>query len=146
MRGLDRHATRRRLRPCPTPRPVPRWKSPTFSQASSVRTLSEGGAAAGLEAETSKNITFGLVLQPSLGDAGGLSMAIDYFDIKIDNGVDQPGAPNILPRCYDDPQFRASYTANGLQSGYLPHAEYVRFLDDFARQTEGFLRDAGVIR
>jgi len=32
-------------------------------------------------------------------------VAIDYFDIEIDNGVDQAGTLNILPRCYDDPQF-----------------------------------------
>jgi tripartite-type tricarboxylate transporter receptor subunit TctC len=51
-----------------------------------------------------------------------------------------------VPRLLDDPQFRAAYTANGLQPGFLPHDQYVRFLDDFARQTEGFLRDAGVIR
>jgi outer membrane receptor protein involved in Fe transport len=69
--------------------------------------VSEGGAAAGLEAETSKNITFGLILQPQIGDSGALSVAVDYFDIKIDEGVDQPGATNILPRCYDDPDFRA---------------------------------------
>jgi len=81
--------------------------APTFTQNNSIRVLSLGGASAGLEAETSKNVTFGLILQPSLGDAGALSVAVDYFDIKIDNGVDQPGATNILPRCYDDPQFRA---------------------------------------
>ncbi|MET0536321.1 MAG: TonB-dependent receptor [Steroidobacter sp.] len=80
---------------------------PTFQATNSIRVLSEGGASAGLEAETSKNITFGVILQPSLGDNGGLSVAVDYFDIKIDNGVDQPGATNILPRCYDDPDFRA---------------------------------------
>lgn len=51
-----------------------------------------------------------------------------------------------VPRLLDDPQFRAAYTANGLQPGFLSHDQYVRFLDDFARQTEGFLRDAGVIR
>ena len=51
-----------------------------------------------------------------------------------------------VPRLLDDPQFRTAYTANGLQPGFLPHDQYVRFLDDFARQTEGFLRDAGVIR
>ena len=71
---------------------------PNFQQNNSVRVLSEGGAAAGLEAETSKNITFGLILQPSLGDAGGLSLAVDYFDIKIDNGVDQPGAQRTCRR------------------------------------------------
>ena len=41
------------------------------------------------------------------GTAGRLSIAVDYFDIKIDNGVDQAGAGNILPLCYDDPDFRA---------------------------------------
>jgi outer membrane receptor protein involved in Fe transport len=80
---------------------------PNFNQTNSVRVLSEGGAAAGLEAETSKNVTVGMVLQPPLGPVGDLSIAVDYFDIKIENGVDQPGATNILPRCYDDPDFRA---------------------------------------
>jgi iron complex outermembrane recepter protein len=70
-----------------------------------VTSFSEGGAAAGLKAETSDNLTYGVILQPELGDAGDLSVAIDYFDIEIDNGVDQAGTLNILPRCYDDPQF-----------------------------------------
>ena len=69
--------------------------------------FSEGGAAAGLEAETSDNLTYGLIIQPALGDAGELSVAIDYFDIEINNGVDQAGGNNILNRCYDDPDFRA---------------------------------------
>ena len=61
--------------------------------------FSEGGAAAGLEAETSDNLTYGFVIQPELGDKGDLSVAIDYFDIEIDNGVDQAGGTNILNRC-----------------------------------------------
>jgi outer membrane receptor protein involved in Fe transport len=81
--------------------------NPTFIATSGIRVFSEGGAAAGLEAETSDNLTYGLILQPPLGDAGDLSIAIDYFDIEINNGVDQPGATNILPRCYNDPDFRA---------------------------------------
>jgi outer membrane receptor protein involved in Fe transport len=78
-----------------------------FLATTSVRVLSEGGAAAGLEAETSDNLTYGVIIQPELGDAGDLSVAIDYFDIEIDNGVDQAGAGEILTRCYDDPQFRS---------------------------------------
>jgi outer membrane receptor protein involved in Fe transport len=78
---------------------------PTFNATSSIRVFSEGGAAAGLEAETSKNLTYGFVIQPELGDAGDLSVAIDYFDIEIDNGVDQAGGNNIVNRCYDDPDF-----------------------------------------
>ncbi len=81
--------------------------NPTFNATSSIRVLSEGGAAAGLEAETSDNITYGLILQPDFGDAGQLSIAVDYFDIEIENGVAQAGASNILQRCYDDPNFRA---------------------------------------
>jgi outer membrane receptor for ferrienterochelin and colicin len=73
----------------------------------SIRVFSEGGAAAGLVAETSDNLTYGLILQPALGDAGDLSVAIDYFDIEINNGVAQAGGTNILQRCYDDPDFRA---------------------------------------
>ena len=81
--------------------------APTFIATSGIRVFSEGGAAAGLDAETSDNLTYGIVLQPSLGDAGELSVAIDYFDIEINNGVAQAGGTNILTRCYDDPQFRA---------------------------------------
>jgi len=78
-----------------------------FNATTSVRVFSEGGAAAGLKAETSDNLTYGFILQPELGDAGDLSAAIDYFDIEITNGVDQAGFNNILARCYDDPQFRS---------------------------------------
>jgi outer membrane receptor protein involved in Fe transport len=81
--------------------------NPTFVATSGIRVFSEGGAAAGLEAETSDNVTYGLIFQPALGDRGDLSIAVDYFDIEINNGVDQAGGTNILTRCYDDPQFRA---------------------------------------
>ena len=81
--------------------------NPTFIATSGIRVFSEGGAAAGLAAETSDNTTYGLIFQPPLGDRGELSIAIDYFDIQINNGVDQAGGGNILTRCYDDPQFRA---------------------------------------
>jgi outer membrane receptor protein involved in Fe transport len=81
--------------------------APTFQATSGIRVLSEGGAAAGLEAEYSDNLTYGIIVQPELGSAGDLSVAIDYFDIEINNGVAQAGGTNILARCYDDPQFRA---------------------------------------
>ena len=32
---------------------------------------------------------------------GDFSFAVDYFDIKVDNGVDRIGASNILTLCYD---------------------------------------------
>jgi iron complex outermembrane recepter protein len=79
---------------------------PNFTQTSSIRSLSEGGAANGLFAETSDNRTIGFVFQPPV-EGLGLQIALDYFHIQIDNGVDQPGSTNILGLCYDDPDFRS---------------------------------------
>lgn len=79
-----------------------------YQATQSVTVLNSGGAAAGLKSETSKNSTFGLILQPELGAGwGDFSVALDYFDIQVNNGVARAGATNILGRCYDDPQFRA---------------------------------------
>ena len=64
--------------------------------------VTQGGAEAGLEAETSKAKTLGVVIQPEFGSGfGDLSFAADYFDIEVKNGVDSAGGANILSRCYD---------------------------------------------
>jgi iron complex outermembrane recepter protein len=76
---------------------------PDFQATNGIETLNQGGAAAGLKAETSDNETIGIIFQPDLGDYGQLSLALDYFKIQIDNGVTQAGAANILSECYDDP-------------------------------------------
>lgn len=80
--------------------------APTFQQNSSIRSFAGGGAATGLAAETSRSWTAGGVLQPKFGDYGSLSIAADYFDTKVSNGVARAGATAILSRCYDDPDFR----------------------------------------
>ncbi len=75
---------------------------------SSIRVFNTGGATSGLKAETSDNVTVGLVLQPALPSGfGDLSFAVDYFDIKVNDGVARVSTASILSRCYDDPQFRA---------------------------------------
>ena len=75
---------------------------PDFYATSSVAVVSEGGAAAGLEAETSTNLTVGLILQPTLPSGwGDLDFAVDYYEIEVENGVAQYGASAILDRCYD---------------------------------------------
>jgi len=82
--------------------------APGFSPTQGVTVLTAGGAAQGLKAETSKNLTAGIVFQPELPKAfGDLSFAADYYKIKVENGVDRAGATGILSRCYDDPEFRA---------------------------------------
>ncbi len=87
---------------------LPPGYAPGSGNNQSITIINAGGAAAGLKAETSDNLTIGLVLQPSLGAGfGDLSVAFDYFNIKVENGVARAGSAEILSRCYDDPQFRA---------------------------------------
>ena len=51
-----------------------------------------------------------------------------------------------VPKLLADPKYKALYTKNGLQPGFIPHAEYVKFMSEFGSQTEAFLKDSGVIR
>ena len=79
--------------------------NPTFQATQGITVFSQGGAAAGLSAETSDALTLGVILQPKLGLLGDFSLAVDFFDVRVDNQVDQIGAGNILSLCYDDPTF-----------------------------------------
>lgn len=51
-----------------------------------------------------------------------------------------------VPRLLADPAYRQVYTKNNLLPGFMPHAEYVKFMSDFAAQTAAFLKESGVIR
>jgi outer membrane receptor protein involved in Fe transport len=76
-----------------------------FRQNSSITVIGLGGAAAGLKAETSRALTFGGVIEPTLGESfGSLSFAADYFRINVDNGVSQLSAANVLSQCYNNIQ------------------------------------------
>ncbi|MBX7539954.1 TonB-dependent receptor [Qipengyuania sp. GH29] len=73
-----------------------------FIQNSPVRVNRLGGAASGLAAETSDNLSVGVVLQPPLPSSlGDLSIAVDYFDTNIENGVNLVTAGTVLSLCYD---------------------------------------------
>ena len=88
-----------------------------FAQTSSVSVFRVGGAEAGLEAETSTNWSIGGVIRPSLpSSVGTLSLSLDYFDIKVENGVQDLAGGTILTRCYSDPNFD-------------PNAGFCRFVD-----------------
>ena len=63
----------------------------------SVTVFSVGGAGV-VEAETALARTVGVIWTPSFID---LSVAVDYFDFKVQNEVRQFGAFNILNQCYD---------------------------------------------
>lgn len=77
-----------------------------FQQNSSVSVFRVGGADAGLEAETSTNWSLGGVISPPLPTSvGTLSLSLDYFDIKVENGVQDLAGGTILSRCYSDANF-----------------------------------------
>lgn len=76
--------------------------APDHYNLTSVKVVTLGGSEAGLEAETSTNMTVGLVLKPTLPMGwGDVAFAVDYYEIEVENGVSQYGAANILTRCYD---------------------------------------------
>lgn len=78
-----------------------------YYASTSLAVITAGGKDAGLKAETSKNFTAGVVLQPEFSDkVGDISFAADYFSINVSNGVSRAGASNILDLCYDNPNFR----------------------------------------
>ncbi len=51
-----------------------------------------------------------------------------------------------IPKLLDDPEYRKLYTENSLLPGFIPHAEYVKFMDGFGSDTARFLRESGVIQ
>ena len=62
----------------------------------------QGGGAGLLEAETSEAKTLGVIWTPDFVD---LSIAIDYFEITVENQVAQLGPGAILGGCYGAPVF-----------------------------------------
>jgi len=80
---------------------------PGYTSTSSVRVLTAGGAAGGLGAETSDSLSAGIIIEPPLGRFGSLSLAVDFFDLRVDNGVAQAGYGYVLDTCYNDPDFFA---------------------------------------
>ncbi len=78
-----------------------------FTATSSVRVLSAGGAGGGLGAENSDSLSVGIVLEPDFGTAGNLSLAVDFFELRVDDGVAQAGYGYVLDTCYNDPDFIA---------------------------------------
>jgi iron complex outermembrane receptor protein len=72
--------------------------APDYTGGTISATSITGGGFGVLEAETSTSETIGIIWQPGFAD---LSVSIDYFDIKINDEVDQLGASIIVNECYE---------------------------------------------
>ena len=68
-----------------------------FVYTSSLEIISGGNP--GLSQETSRSYTVGGVFTP--GFVPGLSLTVDYYDIKVDNVITSVSAQQILNSCYD---------------------------------------------
>jgi iron complex outermembrane receptor protein len=73
-----------------------------FSGGSSSATIVMGGGFGVLESETSRAFTTGMIFTPAFAD---LSIAIDYFNIEINDQIDRLGAAGILGGCYGSPNY-----------------------------------------
>jgi putative tricarboxylic transport membrane protein len=50
-----------------------------------------------------------------------------------------------IPKLLEDSEYKKIYLANSLQPGFIPHAEYIEFIERFGNETEAFYKQAGVI-
>lgn len=76
-----------------------------FTGATGSATIISGGGLGQLEPETSTAKTLSVILTPDLSGIlwGGLrvNLAVDYFDIKIQDEITTLGATNIINGCYN---------------------------------------------
>ncbi len=50
-----------------------------------------------------------------------------------------------VPALLDSADYKAAYEPANLRATFMPHADYVAFIDSFAGDTESFLKETGVI-
>lgn len=79
----------------------------------SATIISSGGLGI-LESETSQALVVGTILTPSIGflPDTDISIAVDYFDIKVEGEISQLGAGTILAGCYDSLEFATEPLCN----------------------------------
>lgn len=73
-----------------------------FAGGASSATVVSGGGLGVLEPETSEAFTAGIILTPDFAD---FSVAVDYFEMEIEDQVARLGGTAILGGCYGSPNF-----------------------------------------
>lgn len=77
-------------------------------------TVIASGGLGILEAETSKALVVGTILTPKISflPETDISLAVDFFDIKVNGEISQLGASTILFGCYDSASFATEPLCN----------------------------------
>ena len=70
-----------------------------YVYAQTLEILSGGNPA--LDVEKSDSYTYGVVIQPRY--VPGLTLSVDYYNIKVNNVITAPSAQGIINTCYDSP-------------------------------------------
>lgn len=68
-----------------------------YDGTGSSATIVTGGGLGVLRPETSRAFTAGVVFTPTFAD---LSVSLDYFEVEVNDQIDQLGAANIVGSCY----------------------------------------------
>jgi outer membrane receptor protein involved in Fe transport len=92
-----------------------------------------------LDPETSDTTAFGFVLQPRF--LSGFSLAVDYFDISVEDTIGQVGADLAVNTCVDSGQFcELVHRAPGSGSLWLGNQAYIidTTLNTGSLETKGF--------
>ncbi len=105
-----------------------------YSQGTVSNSVLQGGNPL-LSAETSNSLTLGVVAQPSF--APGLTVTVDYYDIKVKNLIAVLGADSILRNCYDaadlDNRFCGLINARQADGSFNPSAALLVSTTNFAQ-------------
>jgi iron complex outermembrane recepter protein len=83
--------------------------APDFGGGTSSATIITGGGLGVLKAETSESFTAGIVWTPAFAE---LSVALDYFDIEIEDEVGTLSAGQIVSGCYNSDFFPSDPLCN----------------------------------
>ena len=96
--------------------PIGNVGSPALDSPAGQYNFLQGGNV-GLTPEESDTQSYGLVFTPRF--APGLSITIDYFDIKIEDTITTFGAPNTWTACYTNNDVAACDRINRTANGQL---------------------------
>lgn len=117
----------------------------TFQQNNGITSLTRGGAETGLSAETSTNWSVGAVIKPRISATTTLAFAVDYFNIKVTNGVSALSGTSILSRCYNAQDFDPNggfcrFVKRDANQAITVTSGYVNLATDVVKGFEGSLR------
>lgn len=90
----------------------------------------ETGGSDDIRAETSESFTGGIVLSQPFTEAFDLDLSVTYFDIDVEDTVEELDPTTVLQRCYnDDPNLQNALCSRITRRGVNPENNTVALVD-----------------